>query len=185
MTNFVSKAAGLVLATGVMCAVTAAPLAAEQRISKDSGPQSAACDQFSKGTAAWTGCVGQASRAMAKDELFYAGYWLAKSGQYAQAIQYLSLADQTDARVLTYIGFATRKMGDVDAALPLYRQALGLNPDYVVARAYLGEAFLSLDEPAKATAELAEIERRCGSGCAAYADLKQHIDAYRASPAKG
>ncbi len=54
-------------------------------------------------------------------------------------------------------------MGDVQHALPIYRQALDLNPNYVVARAYLGEAFLSLGEPSKARDELAEIERRCGA----------------------
>ena len=185
MTNFVSKAAGLLLATGVACVAAVAPLQADTRISKDTGPSSAACDQFAKGTAAWRGCVGQASHAMGDDELFYAGYWLAKSGQYAQAIAYLNLAEKKDERVLTYIGYATRKMGHVNEALPLYRQALGVNPDYVVARAYLGEAFLSLDEPAQANAELAEIERRCGATCAAYADLKQQIDAYQAAVSKG
>lgn len=184
MTNFVSKAAGLLLASGVACAVVASPLLADGRISKDTGPSSAACDGFAKGSADWTACVGLASRAMGQDELFYAGYWLAKTGQYDQALSYLKLANQTDARVLTYMGFATRKLGHVTDALPLYRQALAANPDYVVARAYLGEAFLSLNEPAKAHAELAEIARRCGATCAAYADLKSHIQDFEAA-AKG
>ncbi len=94
---------------------------------------------------------------MSDDELFYAGYWLAKNGRYADALTYLNLARTKDARVLTYIGFATRKQGDVEAALPLYAAALAKDPNFVVARAYLGEAYLTKNEPARAKAELAEI----------------------------
>ena len=174
MTNFVSRAVGLLLAAA-MTILAAAPAAAEGRVSKDTGPASASCDAHGKGTAAWTACVGTANARMSNDELFYAGYWLAKSGHYDEALRYLKLADDRDERVLTYIGFATRKLGHVDEALPLYRKALEINPDYVVARAYMGEAFLTRGEPDKARAELAEIAERCGTGCPAYVDLKAHI----------
>lgn len=184
MTNFVSRAAALLLASGV-AAVAVSPLAAEGRISKDPGPASALCDAHAKGTAAWTACVGAASTAMSDEELFYAGYWLAKSGDYETALGYLTRAQKKDERVLTYIGFATRKLGHVEEALPLYRKALEIDPNYVVARAYLGEAFLSKDEPDKARGELAEIAKRCGSGCPAYVDLAGHIADYEARAAKG
>jgi tetratricopeptide (TPR) repeat protein len=174
------------LAVLIGTVMASAPLRADgPAFSKDVGPSSATCDGFAKGTAAWASCVGRANTAMSDDELFYAGYWLAKSGQYEQAIGYLKLAYKKDERVLTYIGYATRKLGDVQQALPLYRQALDLNPDFVVARAYLGEAFLSLGEPSKAHEELAEIERRCGATCAAYADLKGHIESFEAASKKG
>ena len=174
------------LAVLIGTVLASAPLRADERaFSKDVGPSSTACDGLTKGTAAWTSCAGRATVAMSDDELFYAGYWLAKGGQYEQAISYLKLANQKDERVLTYIGYATRKMGDVQHALPIYRQALDLNPNYVVARAYLGEAFLSLGEPSKARDELAEIERRCGATCAAYADLKGHIADFDAASKKG
>jgi tetratricopeptide (TPR) repeat protein len=185
MTNFVSRVAGLVLASGVFAAGVSSPLIADGRISKDTGPASAACDAHAKGTAAWSACIGRASAKMADEELFYAGYWLAKNGQYAQALDYLTLAQEKDERVLTYIGFATRKLGRVDEALPLYRRALAVNPDYVVARAYLGEAFLTKGEPAKARGELAEIAQRCGATCPAYVDLEGHIRDYEAAASKG
>lgn len=176
MTSLVSLRAA---AMGAALLLAATPLLADGRtVSKDQGPASAACDQLAKGTAAWSACVGQASVAMADDELFYAGYWLAKNGAYEQALGYLTLARTKDERVLTYIGYATRKLGRVDEALPLYRQALSVNPDYVVARAYMGEAFLTKGEPDKARAELAEIARRCGTTCPAYVDLDGHIQAY-------
>lgn len=185
MTNFVSKVAGLLLASGVAIGVSAPPLMADGRVSKDTGPASAACDTHAKDTPAWTACVGRASARMADEELFYAGYWLAKSGQYKTALGYLTLAREKDERVLTYIGYATRKLGDVDAALPLYRKALEVNPDYVVARAYLGEAFLSKGEPDKARGELAEIAQRCGTTCPAYVDLEGHIHDFETRASKG
>jgi tetratricopeptide (TPR) repeat protein len=179
MTTLVSKSAGFLLATSLAAALSSAPLLADGRVSKDTGPASAACDAHAKGTAAWSACVGAASAKMGDQELFYAGYWLAKNGQYEKALGYLTLAKK-DERVLTYIGYATRKLGHVDKALPIYRQALAVNPDYVVARAYMGEAFLTKGEPEKARAELAEIAQRCGANCPAYVDLKGHIADYEA-----
>lgn len=146
---------------------------------KDIGP-SGACDVHDKSSAAWSTCVGVAKAGMPSVELFYAGYWLARTGRYEEALGYLSLADKSDERVLTYIGFATRKLGNVDAALPYYAAALKKNPNFSVARAYLGEAWLSKGEPAKAKRELAEIGRRCGETCAEYADLAGHIASFEA-----
>lgn len=180
MTKFLSRSAAFALVSVVAASMHGAPLMADGRVSKDAGPASASCDGHAKGSVAWTACVGAASAKMADEELFYAGYWLAKNGQYQQALGYLSLAQSKDERVLTYIGYATRKLGHVDEALPYYRKAIAANPDYVVARAYMGEAFLSKGEPAKARAELGEIERRCGATCPSYVDLKGHIADYEA-----
>ena len=163
------------LVASMMLAGAISPLAAETAgFSKDVGP-AGACDVHAKGGATWSACVGAAKAGMPDAELFYAGYWLAKSGRYAEALGYLTLADKQDERVLTYIGYATRKLGDVDGALPFYGAALERNPNYTIARAYLGEAWLTKGEPAKARAELAEIEHRCGKTCAEYADLAGHI----------
>lgn len=151
---------------------------------KDIGPQSATCDGHAKGTAAWQACVGSAQAVQSDAELFYAGYWLARTGRYEEALQYLRLAKQPDERILTYIGFATRKLGDVNAALPYYARALTINPEYSVARAYLGEAYLARSEPERAKAELAEIARRCGTSCVEHIDLAGHIARYEAAAAK-
>lgn len=164
---------GLALLVPFAPSVTAA--ADTPAFSKDTGPASASCDGVAKNSDAWRACVGAARRDMPDAELFYAGYWLAKSGRYAEALAYLSLARDRDERVLTYIGFATRKLGNIDGALPYYAEALKRNPDFAVARAYLGEAYLSKDEPHKAKAQLDEIARRCGTSCAPYVDLARHI----------
>lgn len=154
------------------------PAAAEVQSTKDIGPASAGCDRFGKSSAAWTGCVGQALADMPSEEAFYAGYWLAKSGKYDEALRYLTKASDSDPRVLTYIGYSTRQLGDVEGAFQFYNRALALNPDYAVARAYLGDAYLTKGEPVKAKGELAEIERRCGRSCAEYAELSEHIAAF-------
>lgn len=150
---------------------------AEQRFSKDVGP-AGACDAHEKGSTAWSRCVGAARVAVSDTELFYAGYWLAKSGKYEEALSYLSLANKRDEKVLTYIGFATRKLGRVDEAMPLYAKALEINPNYVVARAYLGEAYLTKGQPDAAKAQLSEIARRCGATCPEYIDLATTLSAY-------
>lgn len=162
----------------VSLSIAAGTQAAERIFSKDVGPANAGCDADVKGSAAWQACVGVARAGMSDDELFYAGYWLAKIGRYAEALSYLNLSTTRDARVLTYIGFATRKQGDLEKALPLYAEALAKDPDFVVARAYLGEAYLTRHEPTRAKAELAEIAARCGTACPAYVDLDRHIAAY-------
>lgn len=173
---------GLALAAAQpVWAETAAPLA--PGVSKDVGPVSTGCDLFEKSSAAWAGCIGQVGAAMPSNEAFYAGYWLAKSGRYEEALRYLSQASAQDERVLTYIGFATRKLGNVEGALSYYGRALALNPNYAVARAYLGDAYLTKNEPSKARGELAEIGRRCGTSCAEYAELAAHIQAFEGSPA--
>lgn len=169
-------AAALLLPLAGARAETVGPLA----FSKDVGPSSA-CDGQVKGSAGWQACVGVARAEMSDTELFYAGYWLAKSGRYAEALSYLTLARVQDEKVLTYLGFATRKLGDVDKAVPFYAAALDKNPNFVVARAYLGEAYLTKGEPARAKAELAEIAARCGTDCAAYVDLDRQIVAYAAA----
>lgn len=160
----------------VAASLTAGPLAA-----KDIGPSSAECDSHPKASPAWEHCLAAMAGASAEDsERFYAGYWLAKTGSYRAALDQLERIANRTAQVETYIGFSLRKLGDMDAALAHYAQALASNPDFTVARAYLGEAFLALGQPDRAAAELGEIARRCGTGCAEYADLAGHIARYNA-----
>ena len=109
---------------------------------------------------------------------------MARQGQYAEALAVFRMAtDQDDPRILTGIGFSTRKLGDVDAALPYYARALAREPGMVLTRAYLGEAHIQKGNLDAAIAELGEIARRCGTTCEAYAQLSQHIATYKATAA--
>ncbi len=115
------------------------------------------------------------------DEVINGAYWLAHAGKYRDALTLLgAVQDKENPRALNAMGFATRKLGDVDGALPYYARALAIKPDYVQAREYLGEAFLAKGDVVRARAELGEIERRCGTGCVSFANLKREITAFEA-----
>jgi tetratricopeptide (TPR) repeat protein len=113
------------------------------------------------------------------DVLFENGQALAKAGRYGEAIAVLSLAaDKSDPRILNYLGYSHRMSGRVLVGLGYYQEALRANPDYVLVREYMGEAHLQLGDVEAAKGQLAEIEKRCGKGCAEYAELAGKIDAY-------
>ncbi len=113
---------------------------------------------------------------MNDDELYNAAYWLSRQGNYAQSLALLKqIANQDVPRVLNATGFATRKLGDVDAAFPYYTRALALDPDFTRAREYLGEAHLSKGDVAAAKVQLSEIATRCGASCSGYPELAAEI----------
>jgi tetratricopeptide (TPR) repeat protein len=114
-------------------------------------------------------------------EIINGAYWLAHTGKLKESLALLATAqNRENPRYLNAMGFATRKLGDVDGALPYYARALEIEPDYVQAREYLGEAFLAKGDVAHASEQLAEIERRCGSDCVSFAALQQEIAKFEA-----
>jgi tetratricopeptide (TPR) repeat protein len=122
----------------------------------------------------------QAGRSgLTDDELYNAAYWLARQGSYKDALALLKdVQNQNDPRVLNATGYATRKLGDVDAALPYYAKALALDPNYTKAREYLGEAHLAKGDLVQAEVQLNEIETRCGKTCSGYAELAAEIETF-------
>jgi tetratricopeptide (TPR) repeat protein len=123
---------------------------------------------------------------LSNDEIYNSAYWLAHAGRYSEALSVLAPArDTSDTRLLTEIGFVTRKLGDVDGALPYYRRALAIDPDNTLTREYMGEAFVSKGDLASARAQLGEIEARCGTRCVNYAMLAGAISAAPAAPVRG
>lgn len=122
-------------------------------------------------------CV-PANQGAIDDDLFETGRALAYAGRYGEAIQMLGLvSDKNDPRVLNMLGFSHRKSGRIEVGLGYYQEALTINPDFVLAREYLGEAYLTLGDLASAKNQLSEIEKRCGKGCAEYAELEKQIAA--------
>jgi tetratricopeptide (TPR) repeat protein len=107
--------------------------------------------------------------------LYDYGRAMAKAGHYEKAIAALKLApDQTDPRVLNYLGYSNRKLGHMDQALHYYHAAVAQNPDYSLVREYLGEAYIQLGLLEKAREQLSEIERICGSkSCGEYGQLAE------------
>ena len=60
--------------------------------------------------------------------------------------------------------------------LKYYQAALAVDPDYTLARSYMGEAFLQLGYRDKAVEQLAEIKLRCVGACPEYAALDAAIN---------
>lgn len=113
------------------------------------------------------------------DEIYNAAYWLAREGKYDEARALLVRAtNPSDPRILNYMGFTTRKLGDVDAALVYYRKALAIDPDYTLARSYMGEAFLQKGDLTAAREQLSEIARRTVTTSVEYVELANHIERF-------
>ena len=116
------------------------------------------------------------SDAQKVDAAYSAAYVLAQRAEYARARDVLRTVEASgDPRILNYLGYTTRKLGDPRAALVYYRRALGIQPDYAMARSYMGEAFIALGRVGEARLELANIERLCGPRCDAYRALAKAL----------
>jgi tetratricopeptide (TPR) repeat protein len=124
-------------------------------------------------------CVDAQSSLDDKSLTTYA-YVLAKAGRYDEALQTLDrLKNPNTAEALNYRGYATRKLGRTDEGIGYYLQSVALDPNYTLVREYLGEAYLIKGDLARAKAQLAEIEKRCGTTCEPYGDLAEAIAAVK------
>lgn len=110
------------------------------------------------------------------DSIYETARHLATIGRYDEAIVLLyPLSDKQDKRVLNYLGYSWRKSGHVDVGLKYYKQALAIDPDYVLVREYMGEALIQKGDIAGAKAQLQEIANRCGETCEPYTALKAEL----------
>lgn len=90
---------------------------------------------------------------------------LAYAGRLDDALALLARApDQDDTRVQTYLGYAWRSKGDMARGLAHYGRALAADPDNLLARSYLGMAYLIDGKADDAMAQLVEIRARGGTG---------------------
>lgn len=123
-------------------------------------------------------CVKATSGLLPDADLYEQGRLLAKAGEYEWAIDVLSLVqNQNDPKVLNYIGYSNRKAGRLETGISYYRKALAIDPNYVLAREYLGEGYVIAGRIDLAKLELTEIGSRCGTHCEEYQDLNAAITA--------
>jgi len=110
-------------------------------------------------------------------QLLENGKAFAYAGRYDEAVAVLSLIrDKNDPEVLNYLGYATRKAGNIDAGLAYYRKAIRLDPDSTLARSYMGEALLLQGKRGAALEQLSEIGARCGVSCREYTILARALN---------
>ncbi|MDV7142101.1 tetratricopeptide repeat protein [Tropicimonas sp. TH_r6] len=108
-------------------------------------------------------CVAPKDSRLDDDDRYDAVREFAYAGQYRHALAALdAMSDQQDDRVYTYRGFIARKSGDVEAGMTYYQAALQINPDNLLVRSYMGQAFVEMGLLPEASAQLTEIRRRGG-----------------------
>ena len=89
-------------------------------------------------------------------------------------------AEPKNADIQNYLGYASRKAGNLEAALKYYDQALQLNPRHKPAHEYMGEAYLLANNLQKAEEHLEELQKLCTPiPCDEYKELKRAVDAYK------
>lgn len=149
------------------------------------------CKKYKLGSAARKACVARSIANLTKtkkvikkvsndDAIYASGVQLADAKDFPAALAMFRTAEnQNDPRILTGIGFTTRKLGDVDKGLNYYFAALTIDPNYVQAREYLGEGYLQQGNLTLAIGQLGEIANRCGVTCESDVHLTNAIADYK------
>jgi len=115
------------------------------------------------------------------DPDFAAGKNALATGHWTEAIAALKLAslrDPQNAEIQTISATPIGDYGSWEPAFAHYRQAIAFNPRHRGARQHLGEAYLALDDLAKAEEHLAALAQICLIPCDEYADLQRAIARY-------
>ena len=96
-----------------------------------------------------------------------------------RALSSAALRDTRNADIQNYLGYAYRHTGNLEVAFTHYQRALALNPRHRGAHEYVGEAYLIVNNLAKAEEHLAALQRICLIPCEEYEDLKAAVTEYR------
>lgn len=118
------------------------------------------------------------------DPDFAAGKQALAANDWNGAIKALgsaALRDTRSADIQNYLGYAYRRLRQLEPAFRHYRLALTLNPRHRSAHEHLGEANLVIGNLPEAEEHLAALERICLIACEEYDDLKRAITEYRKS----
>ena len=84
--------------------------------------------------------------------------------------------------VLTYLGYAHKRLGRFESARGYYEQALAIDGSHRGAHEYLGEMWVDLGRLDEANKHLAALDQACPFGCAEYADLERIMESSVAAP---
>jgi tetratricopeptide (TPR) repeat protein len=121
-------------------------------------------------------CVQVKAGLLTDDQIYAAARELAYDGQYDHALNVLDVAaNQDDPRILNYKGFSHRKAGRIEEGMTYYQAALKIDPDYILARSYMGQGLVADGDIGGAWEQLTEIQARGGEGTWAYAALEKAL----------
>ncbi len=121
-------------------------------------------------------CLEPQNDAFNDDDRYRAVREFAYAGRYDDALRVLATADNPhDPRMLNYTGFVHRKLGRMDEAMAYYRAALEIDPDYSLARSYMGQGLVATGRIDEARLQLLEISARGGEGGWPYLSLSHAL----------
>jgi len=113
------------------------------------------------------------------DQAYLEAVSLINEHRYEDAIASLHRAEMAfgpHPDVLTYLGFANRKLKRYDVAEHYYLAALRLAPNHRGATEYYGELMVERGDLAGARAKLAVLDRTCSFGCYEAEELRRWIE---------
>jgi tetratricopeptide (TPR) repeat protein len=125
-----------------------------------------------------SGEFGRFASAKDGDASYLQASALINEGRYEDALYSLRVAGLAlgpQADVLTYQGFANRKLGRLDTAISYYSAALKLQPGHRGANEYLGEYYVEIGDIGKARMQLKTLDRICRFGCEEAEELRRWI----------
>lgn len=114
------------------------------------------------------------------DSAYLQAVSLINEKKYAEAIEALQRARATFGAhpdVLTYLGFANRKLGRYDVAVSYYHQALAAAPNHKGATEYYGELLVERGDLVAARRMLTKLDTLCTFGCAEADELRRWVQA--------
>ena len=114
------------------------------------------------------------------DAAYLRAVGLINEHRYQEAIDTLERARASFGAhpdVLTYLGFANRKLHRYDVAETYYRQALAIAPDHKGATEYYAEMMIERGDIAGAKRMLARLDSICTFGCAEADELRRWVEA--------
>ena len=121
-------------------------------------------------------CVKEKSDTEPDRALLDRGWTLAYAGKYQLAMDTFKLvADDNNPSALNGLGYTHRKLGQLDRGIGYYKLALAIDPDYLLAREYLGEGYVMAGQIDLAKQQLSQIKQRCGTTCKEYRLLARAI----------
>jgi tetratricopeptide (TPR) repeat protein len=165
-------------ALACLIGLSAPALAAGDGGGNDASPASQNCKKGEVWDKTKKKCVKKQSGVLPDEDLYQQGRALARQGHYDWAIEVLALVqNQQDPRVLNYTGYSHRKAGRLEIGITYYRQALAIDPNFNLAREYLGEGYIAAGRVDLAMIELDAIAKSCGKACEEYKGLSAAIAA--------